>query len=158
MQKLTITLLASAALAFPAAAWAHHGHHGDFAKLSGTGTSFAASTATASGAVTTKTGASGSFAATIDTDWSKAFTRTTDRGTFSCAPATAKLTLTGATAAQLSLTGKTCTWTPKTGSTVGAFGGRSTTTKAFLFEKADGTVKGAVFAHTGERRFDRDRR
>ena len=55
MRKLLLPLLATAALALPAAAAAHglhHHHHGVFAKVSGTGTSFAGNTATASGSIT----------------------------------------------------------------------------------------------------------
>ena len=75
---------------------------------------------------------------------------------------------TGATASNTvsaSLTGKTCTWTPKTGSAVSAFFGKGTATgagtlatltgktaKAFLVRKADGTVKGAVFAGSRDAR------
>ena len=82
------------------------------------------------------------------------------RGTLSCATAT--LTLTGAgsaTSAKAALTGKTCTWTPTSGSAVSAFFGRGgltgagtlanltgSTAKAFLTQRADGTVRGGVFA------------
>src|SRR5690349_9703825 len=103
----------------------------------------------------------GTFAATITTDTTKATTHTGMRGTLSCAPATATLTLTGAgaaTSAKAALTGKTCTWTPTSGSAVSAFFGRGgltgagtlanltgSTAKAFLTQRADGTVRGGVF-------------
>src|SRR3954462_3746551 len=122
-KKLLIPLFAAAALALPAAAaahdgWHHHHHHALFAKLSGTGTSLAAASATASGAVASDKLGTGTFAATIATNWAAATTRTGDRGTLSCAPATATLTLTGASAANTTtenLTGKTCKWTPAGG-------------------------------------------
>jgi len=171
MKRILLTLSAIAALAVPGAALAHgsHHHHGTLAKLSGTGTSFAGASATASGsiAMSAKLGA-GTFSAAITTDLAKATSRSGDRGTLSCAPSTATLTLTGATASNTltgALTGKTCTWTPKTGTAVSAFFGRGTVTgagvlagltgktgKAFLMQKSDGTVKGAVFAGSrGER-------
>jgi hypothetical protein len=171
MKRILFTLCAIAALAIPGAALAHagHHHHGTLAKLSGTGTSFAGASATASGsiAMSEKLGA-GTFSAALTTDLAKATTRTGDRGTLKCAPSTAAITLTGTTASNTlsaTFTGKTCTWTPKTGSAVSAFFGRGTVTgagvlanltgktgKAFLMQKADGTVKGAVFAgRRGER-------
>jgi hypothetical protein len=171
MKKILLTLFATAALAVPGAALAHggHHHHATLAKLAGTGTSFAGASATASGsiAMSEKLG-TGTFSATLTNDTAKATTRTGDRGALSCAPSTATLTLTGATASNTltgTLTGKTCTWTPKTGTAVSAFFGRGTVTgagvladltgktgKAFLMQKSDGTVKGAVFAGSrGER-------
>jgi hypothetical protein len=166
MKKLLLPLLATAALAVPAAASAHHNwwhHHALLAKVTGTGTSFAGSSATVNGTAAGNTSlGTGTFAATITTDWTKATTRTGTRGTLSCAPATATLTLTGASAANnghATLTGKICKWTPTSGSVVSAFFGRGTlasagtlagltgtTEKAFLLQKADGTVRGAVFA------------
>jgi hypothetical protein len=155
MKKLVLSVLATAALATPASAWAHHGwhhhHHHALAKLSGTGTSFGAATATASGTIVGGSLKSGTFAATVTTDWAKAVNRSFDRGSLSCAPATATLTLNAATTTSSSLTGKTCTWTPATGSVVRAFFGKSTTLKAILMQKSDGTVKGAAFAKMGER-------
>lgn len=172
MRRLILPLLATAALAVPATAFAHHGHHHHralLAKVSGTGSSFAASSATASGAIarSEKLG-TGTFALSLSTDWSKATTRSGDRGTLSCAPGTATLTLTGATSSNTlksSLAGKTCTFTPKTGTAVSAFFGRGTATgtgtlasltgktaKAFVVRKDDGTVRGAVFAGVRDRR------
>src|SRR3954468_14220030 len=87
-------LFAGAALALPAAASAHHRHHHHhalFAKLSGTGTSFAASSATASGSLTSDKLGAGTYAASITTNWAAATTRTSDRGMLTCAPATATL-------------------------------------------------------------------
>jgi hypothetical protein len=175
MKKLLLPLLATAALAAPAAASAHHGHgkhhlkflaarhhHALLAKVTGTGTSFASASATASGSIakSNKLG-TGTFAATITNDTSKATTRTGKRGTLTCMPSTASLTLTGSNTADTThatLTGKTCTWTPTGKPAVSAFFGRGPVTgagalasltgneKAFLVQKADGTVKGAVFA------------
>jgi hypothetical protein len=172
MRRLLLSLLAVAALATPSAALAHgrwHHHHSLLAKLSGTGTSFAGSSATASGSVAMSDMlGNGTFSATITTDWTKATTRTGDRGTLSCAPSTAALTLTGAISSNTvsgTLTGKTCKWTPTTGSVVSGFFGRGTVTgagtaakltgstgEAFLVQRSDGTVKGGVFAgFRGER-------
>jgi hypothetical protein len=175
MKKLLLPLLASAALALPAAASAHHGwfhHHAFLAKVSGTGTSFTGTTATASGSIarSNKLG-TGTFATSIATDWANAKTRTGKRGTLSCAPATTTLTLTGANTADTThatLTGKTCQWTPTSGNAVNAFFGRGAVTgtgalasitgneKAFLVQKADGSVRGAVFAgfHRGKVKAD----
>src|SRR5919109_4393749 len=116
-KKLLIPLFAAAALALPAAASAHFGHHHHhalFAKLSGTGTSFTASSATANGTLASDKLGTGTFTASIATDWANATSHTGDRGTLSCAPATATLTLTGSNAANTataSLTGRTCTFT-----------------------------------------------
>jgi hypothetical protein len=177
MRKLFLALLATAALAVPSAAFAHHGHgwshhHATLAKLTGTGSSFGGATASASGTIVGRSDklATGTFSVSLTNDLSKVTTKTSDRGTLSCAPATASLTLvdaaSSANTATAALTGKTCSWT-KTGSadTIRAFFGRGTTTgagtlagltgetaKAFLVQKADGSVKGAVFAgHRGER-------
>lgn len=182
-RKLLLPLVAAAALALPAAAAAHgrwHHHHGHvrvavyaqrhvhkvlFARLTGTGTDLAgATTATANGSIASSTLGTGTFAATITTDWTSAKTWTGRKGTSSCAPATASLTLVGATTTNTTvadLTGKTCRWTPA-GSTAAAgamFIGKDAsvtgagsvasltgrTEKAFLWER-NGTVEGAVFA------------
>jgi hypothetical protein len=177
MRKLFIAILATAALAAPTAASAHHRHgfhhhHAVLAKLTGTGTSFGGTTATASGTLAGKSDklASGTFAVSLTNDATKATTKTFDRGTLTCMPATAALSLkdsaSAANTVTATLTGKTCSWT-KTGSTdtVRAFFGRGTATgagtlagltgktaKTFLVQKADGSVKGAVFAgHRGLR-------
>jgi len=171
MRKLLFPLLAAAALVVPAGALAHDGwhHHSVLARVSGTGSTFGAATASASGSIarSDKLG-TGTFSVSLSTDWTKAMSHAGDRGTVSCAPSTATLTLTGATTTNIvtsSLTGRACTWTPKTGNAVSAFFGRGTATgagalatltgktaKAFLVRKADGTVKGAVFAGSrGER-------
>ena len=174
MRKLVISAVAAAALALPAGAAAHgswFGHHGTFARLAGTGSSFAGTSANVSGSISVseKLGA-GTFSASISTDWTKATTRSGDHGTLKCAPATASLKLTGATTSNTlssTLTGKTCTWTPSSGSVVSGFFGRGaatgagtlaglsgTTAKAFLMQRADGSVHGAVFAgHRGEESF-----
>lgn len=169
-KKLLIPLIAASALALPTAAaahdgWHNHHHHALFAKLSGTGTSLAGNSATSNGTIASDKLGTGTFAATVTTNWAAGTTRTGDRGTLACAPATATLTLTGASTADTttaSLTGKTCKWTPAgatspagsmffgkdasvhaTGSVAGLTG---SVEKAFLMQKADGTVKGAVFA------------
>jgi hypothetical protein len=173
MKKLLTALVAVTALAVPAAASAHDGHgwhhRSLLASVSGTGASFASPSAAVSGSIarSEKLGA-GTFAATVTTDWTKATTRTGMRGTLSCAPASAALTLTGATASNTlssTLTGKTCKWTPTGGTTTSAFFGRGTATgagalasltgktaKTWLIQKSDGSVKGAVFAGVRERR------
>jgi hypothetical protein len=173
MKRLLTALVAVTALAVPAAASAHHGHgwhhRALLASVSGTGASFANPSAAVSGSIarSEKLGA-GTFAATVTTDWTKATTRTGTRGTLSCAPASTALTLTGATASNTlssTLTGKTCKWTPTGGTTTSAFFGRGTATgagalagltgktaKAWLIQKSDGSVKGAVFAGVRERR------
>jgi hypothetical protein len=177
VKKLLLPLLATAALAAPAAAWANHGHNGHgpgffgfqrhalLAKVSGTGTSFAGATATASGSIarSDKLG-TGTFTASITNDATKATTHTGSRGTLKCMPATATVKLTGSNTADTTsatLTGKTCTWTPSSGSAVSAFFGRGAVTgtgalasltgneRAFFLQKADGTVTGVV--HAGSR-------
>jgi hypothetical protein len=176
MKKLLLSLTAVAALAAPTGAMAHGGHHHHWgwhhkallAKVSGTGASLANSTAAVSGTIakSDKLG-TGTFAATVTTDWTKAVTRTGDKGTLSCAPASTTLSLTGSTTTNTlsaTLTGKTCKWTPAGGQTVAAFFGRGTATgagaladltgktaKTFLWQKADGSVQGAVFAGRKDR-------
>jgi hypothetical protein len=176
MRKLLLTLFAATALAAPTAASAHGdrgGHHRSvLARLTGTGTSFAGATASASGTLVGRsdTLTTGTFSLSLTNDLAKATTRTSDRGTLTCEPATASLTLASSTSSAdtvtASLTGKTCTWT-KAGSTqtVRAFFARGTATgagtlasltgkteKAFLLQRADGSVRGAVFAgRRGER-------
>jgi hypothetical protein len=176
MKKTLIALLATAALAAPTAALAHDGHgsqwrhhdRGLFAKLTGTGTSFGGNTATASGTIAMGTLFDhGTFTASLATTWSSATTKTSDRGTVSrgtvsCAPATATLSVVGVAAADTvagTLTGKTCAFTKADGTVVRAFFGRGTANAAgslatlngnaarlFLVQKADGTVKGAALA------------
>ena len=166
MRKLMLLLLATAALALPAAASAHgwhHHHHGLFTRLTGTGTSFGGSSATASGSVVAGSPlASGTFAATLTTDLSQATSRTSEHGTLSCAPATLALTVTDsastANTTSGTLTGKTCTFTKTDGTVFRGFFGKGSITgtgtlsgltgmeRAFLTQKADGTVRGAVFA------------
>jgi hypothetical protein len=141
MKKLLIPLLA--ALAIPAAASAHDVHHALYARLSGTGT-----IASANGTMTSMRLHTGTFHSTVTTTGA-ATTRTGDRGTLTCASATAALTLVGTTTVTATLTGRMCTWT-RTGSTTAAgsmFWGRNamTATKAFLVARA-GAVHGVVFA------------
>jgi hypothetical protein len=189
MKKLLMSFIAVAALATPSAALAHHGkgrHHGLhalrthvqhvrhhkalLAGVTGTGASLANASAAISGTIAkSDTLGAGTFASTVTTDWTKANTRTSRRGVLSCAPATATLTLTGATTTNTlsaSLTGKTCKWTPTGGTTTNAFFGKGTATgagsaaalngqtaKAFFVQRSDGTVRGAVFAGSrGEKR------
>jgi hypothetical protein len=171
VKRLLTALVALTALAAPAAASAHHGwhHRALLASVSGTGASFANPSAAVSGSIarSEKLG-TGTFAATVTTDWTKAVTRTGARGTLACAPSTATLTLTGATASNTlssTLTGKTCKWTPAGGTTTNAFFGRGTATgagalaaltgktaKAWLMQASNGSVKGAVFAGIREHR------
>jgi hypothetical protein len=177
MKRLLIPLAAAVALALPASALAwgggdHHSRHhsGDFSrfsldvhtgspagfeKLSGTGTSFGSTSATATGSlVKSADHPNGHFSATLATTWSSAQSKTftdndgdNDDGTItvSCAPATASVTLSNGTSSTASYTGKTCS-TTRNGSTKYAFfGAASNGTRAFL--KEDGsTVSGAVFA------------
>lgn len=180
MRKLTTTLIAAAALALPTAAFAHDGnghggnHHGFghhngaalFTKVSGTGTSFALASATASGTIAGNQLASGTFAASLSTDWTKSDTKTTDHGTLVCAPSTATVTLTDsastANTATGTLVGKTCDFTKTDGTIFRGFFGKGTVTgtgtlaaltgteRAFLSQKADGTVSGAVFAGSND--------
>jgi len=150
MKKLLITLVMTTALAVPAAAAAHGGKHHHwgwrhaalYAKLSGTG-----SLASASGTIASTKLGTGTFTSAVTTTGA-AVTKTFDRGTLSCAPATATISLVGTSTVTANLTGKSCTWTP-TGSTTSAgsmFWGKSATMKGFLAQKSDGTVKGAVFS------------
>ena len=171
MRKLLIILAAVSALALPAAAAAHgtwwHHDHALFAKLSGTGTSFGGSSATASGQIVAgHVLSSGTFSASLTTDWTQSTTKTGEHGTLVCAPASLSLTLTdsasSANTESSKITGKSCTFS-KTDGTVfrGFFGAGSVTgagtlaslsghmERAFLMQKADGTVHGAVFAGFG---------
>src|SRR6266576_1239638 len=110
MKKTLIYLIVGAALALPASAFAHdgwkhgHHHHGNqffgrahhhntlFTKLSGTGASFSGSTAAASGSVSEGSLLStGTFNASLTTNWPAATNKTFDKGTLSCAPSTASL-------------------------------------------------------------------
>jgi len=128
------------ALAFPAAASAHHHHHALYAKLSGTGT-----LASAHGTIASNKLGAGTFTSSVTTTGA-ATTRTGNRGTLSCAPATDALTFTGSSTVSLTLTGKSCTWTPAgSTSSTSMFFGRGSTAKAFVVAKSDGTVHGAVF-------------
>ena len=147
-------LLAAAVLALPAVASAHHGKHHHwgwrhaalYAKVSGTGT-----LASASGTMQSPKLGTGTFTSAVTTTGA-ATTKTFDRGTLSCAPATATVSLAGTSTVTASLTGKSCTWTPAGSATsTSMFWGRDAdlngmTAKAFLVQKSDGTVKGAVFA------------
>jgi hypothetical protein len=176
MRKLLIMIFAAAALALPVAASAHNGHHnhglhhgmhGLFTKLSGTGSSFAGASATASGSIVAGNPlASGTFAATLTTDWSQATSKTGEHGTLLCAPASLALTLTDSASssntASSTVTGKTCAFTKSDGTVFRGFFGKGSVTgagtlsgltgmeRAFLTQKADGTVKGAVFAGFGQ--------
>jgi hypothetical protein len=144
MKKLLLPLVAAAALAAPASAFAWgggHGHHngihaGAFAgltKLSGTGASFGGTTATASG-----TG----FTASLATTWSSATSKTLHTMTFSCAPATASITL--GTAAAASYTGRTCS-SVRNGTTKYVFTGKASDGSHAVLGEDGTTVTGAVF-------------
>jgi hypothetical protein len=156
MRKLLITLVSAASLAVPATASAHHGkqhgqhwgrHHAAlYAKLSGTGTLAGAQGSIASTKLGTGTFTSAVAATAAPT------TKTFDRGTLSCAPATATISLVGSSTVTANLVGKSCAWTPK-GSTASTsmFWGRDAdlngaAAQGFLVQKSDGTVKGALFS------------
>ena len=152
MKRILITLVMTTALAVPAAAFAHDGHHHHwgwhhaalYAKLAGTG-----DLASAHGTIASTKLGTGTFTSAVTTTGA-ATTKTFHRGTLSCAPATAAISLVGTSTVTANLTGKSCTWTP-TGSTTSAgsmFWGRNADTnmKGFLAQKSDGTVKGAVFS------------
>jgi hypothetical protein len=98
MKRLLLPLFVVAAIALPASASAHFGF-GGFAKLSGTGSTFAATSASVNGtAVSDKLG-TGTFSLNLSTNLSAATTHTGEHGAITCAPSTATLTLTGAAAA-----------------------------------------------------------
>jgi hypothetical protein len=158
MRKLLITLVSAAALAVPATASAHHGKHHHFgwhhaalyAKLSGTGT-----LAGAHGTISSTKLGNGTFTSAVTTTGA-ATAKTFDRGTLSCAPATAAVSLVGSSTVTADLVGKSCTWTP-TGSTASSamFWGKDadmngSVARGFLAQKSDGTVKGALFAGVNE--------
>ena len=176
MRKLILPLAAAAALALPASALAwgggdHHRHHGEFGarfsldvhagdnagleKLSGTGTSFASNSATATGSlVQSADHPNGHFSATLSTTWSSAQSKSfqdndgdSDDGTVtvSCAPSTASITLSNGTSSTASHTGKTCSWTRNGTTKYAFFGAASNGTRAFLKEEGS-TVSGAVFS------------
>ena len=181
MRKLLIPLLAIAALALPTSAFAwggHDGHHvdrdgrfkgrltltgditfsgqvksGNFAKLSGTGSSFSGATATTSGTISSGSPLStGTYSATLTNDTAHAMSKTFDEGTASCAPSTGTLALTsGSQTASLALTGKTCTFTPTSGAALSVFFGTGTATGALsgtervvFKEDSAGNVTGSV--------------
>src|SRR6266852_7183708 len=160
MRKLLITIaVAAAAIALPAAASASLPVHGHvlFAKLAGTNaTTFAATSSTVSGSVVAGDPLErGTFSASLSTNWAAATTKTTDRGTLSCAPATLTLTLTAATSAAntetSTLAERTCTFTRRDGTVFRGFFGRGTATgagtlsgltgmeRAFLTQRNDGS-------------------
>jgi hypothetical protein len=182
MKKTLIALIAVAALAAPTAAFANDGHgksgkhsrhhgHGLYAKLTGTATTFGGGTATASGTIVKGSLLdSGTFSATVNTTWSSATTKTSRKGTLSCAPATATLSVVGAVTTNTvgsTLTGKTCAFTKTDGTVVRAFFGKGSAdgngllaaldgngARLYLLQQADGSVKGAVWA--GSRGEDRN--
>jgi hypothetical protein len=162
MKRALVPLFAAAALAVPATASAHFGF-GGIAKLSGTGGTFAATSATASGTAMSTALGTGTFSLSLSTTLSAATTHTGEHGSISCAPSTGTLTLNGATAANhatVALTsGRECTFTKAGGTVVGSmFFGRGTVTgagtlasltgktaKVMVFRKAsDNTVRGFV--------------
>src|SRR5262249_37433426 len=138
---------------------AHH-HNTLFAKLSGTGTSFSDPSSTASGSISKGSLLStGTFNAALTTNWAAATSKTFDKGTLSCAPSTASLSVaSGADTVASSLTGKTCSFTKTDGTVVRAFFGKGSAdgngalasldgnmSKLWLVQKADGTVMGAAW-------------
>jgi len=133
---------------------------GVFEKLAGTGSSFSSAASTASGTVSGRPLAGGTYSAAITTDWSKATDKKDGR---SCAPATAALTLTDSSSPANSLAasvkGKTCSVGSNSlniayvfvgsSSVTGATGTLSTVTgggRVLLVEKAGGTVSGFAFS------------
>ena len=165
MRKLIVPLVAAAALALPASAlaWGGHHRHGAFArfaaktdvraraivgleKLSGTGTSLASTSATATGSlVNSTTHPNGHFSASLSATWSSAQTKSFNGNSISCAPATASITLSNGTSSTNTYTGKTCSWTKNGATEYGFYGKASDGTHAFLTE--DGTtVNGAVLS------------
>lgn len=188
MKKLLLALAAAAALALPTAASAHHrhgfglqftaveqgmklgwfGHSGNdefhsgsaaFEKLSGTGSSFAASAATASGTIAGRPLTSGTFSASLSTDWTKA---TANEHGGSCAPSTATLSMTDSSSSAntlgTSVTGMTCSVASNPLGVVDVFFGQANVTSAtgtlssisgdgrvLLAQKTDGTVTGFAF-------------
>jgi hypothetical protein len=182
MKKLMLALLAVGALATATAASASacHGKHkrsdadfrtlsysshrdwagsgaGVVEKLRGSGSSFAAGTASANGSIVRGTLDSGSFTAALATDWSQA--KSNDHGG-SCAPATGTLSLGDSSSALgTSLKGVTCTVGSNPRNVAAVFFGKADVTTAtgslskvtgggrvLLVEKTDGTVKGFEFA------------
>jgi hypothetical protein len=149
MKRLLLPLLVVAAIALPASASAHFGF-GGFAKLSGTGSTFAATSASVTGTAVSDTLGIGTFSLNLSTNLSAATTHTGEHGAIACAPSTATLTLTGATAANhasVAATGRECTFT-KTGGTfvMRAFMGRGTVTGAGTLASLTGkTAKVLVF-------------
>lgn len=123
------------------------------AQLSGTGSSFGANTATATGNIVGGNDhQNGHFSISLTTDWAAAQSNTfadndgdADDGTITiaCAPATGTSTLTNGSTTQANLTGKTCS-VSRNGETKFSFFGRDTTTDARVFLKEEGTaVNGA---------------
>lgn len=133
------------------AGWRHHGlsrrgvAQSSLVGLTGTATSFGGTTATANGSTTSGSPAvTGSFTLSLSTTWSQATSKTFTLGTVSCAPATATLTLNGASTPTATLTGKTCSWTPAGGSAMyGFFGVDSSTGIHVVVKQApNGAVAG----------------
>jgi hypothetical protein len=150
MKRILILVLAASALAVPAtaSAWFGRTSHALIGAVSGTGTSFASATATASGNVVKGSQfANGHFSLSLSTTWTSAKSHTFPRITVSCAPATATLTLTaGSTTKTLSLTGRTCS-IAFDGTTRYGFMGRDPTTHGAAFLRENGTtVRGLVGA------------
>jgi hypothetical protein len=152
MKRLLLPLLAVAPLAVPAAASAHFGL-GGFAKLSGTGSTFAATSATASGTAVSSELGTGTFSVNLSTNLSAATTHTGEHGAISCAPSTGTLTLTGATTtnnASVAVTGKECTFTKAGGTVVmRAFFGRGTVTGAGTLASLTGKTAKVIVMQKG---------
>jgi hypothetical protein len=182
MKKLLITLIATAAVAVPATALAWNGHDdhggafgffanrggfdddhhggGTFAELSGTGTSFGGTTATANGSIVAGNDhTNGHFSVSLSTTWSSATSKSfadndgdADDGTFtfSCAPATGTVTLSNGSTSTTTLAGKTCSWSVN-GATRYAFFGTDAADNVhgFLKEDTSNNVKGAVVSGRG---------
>src|SRR2546421_4057031 len=152
MKRLLVPLLAAAALAVPAAASAHFGF-GGFAKLSGAGSTFAATSATASGTAVSDRLGTGTFSLSLSTNVAAATTHTGEHGAITCAPSTGTLTLTGATTANhasVAVTGRECTFTKAGGTIVmRAFFGRGTVTGAGTLASLTGKTAKALVVQKG---------
>jgi hypothetical protein len=165
MKKLLLPLVAAAALAVPASAFAWGGAHGDdrdhhgtfagmFAKLSGTGTSFAASSATATGSIVVGNDHSnGHFSASLANTGAATTKPFTDKDgdsddgtvTITCAPSSATITLSNASTSSATYAGKTCSIT-RNGTTKAGFFGRASNGAAAVLKESGTTVLGAVFS------------
>jgi len=126
---------------------ANDGHaqsNATFEKLSGTGTSFGGTTATATGSIVKSSDhPNGHFSVSLASTWPSATTKSFNGGSVSCAPATASVTLSNGTTSTTSYTGKTCSWTAD-GTTKYVFLGKASDGTRALLKEDGTTVTGAV--------------